>query len=178
MSQRKCRNYLRSQKILYLITLGMAVSFYFACDGAHDTCADGGSEKNTIGHQIHVCLCPNSPTWHYILLLRSISCWSFFVNHSVLWFNYINHNIRCLCDGRGGVAVASVATAVDQFLFGKLNVQYFNFFNLVTRQSTALSTATQYVMPPEFGTKWGTECLDTRFPLPTLLFAGYSVKLI
>ena len=26
--------------------------------------------------------------------------------------------------------------------------------------------------------KWGTDCLNTRFPLPTLLFAGYSVKLI
>ena len=25
--------------------------------------------------------------------------------------------------------------------------------------------------------KWGTECLNTRFPLPTLQCAGYSVKL-
>ena len=33
-------------------------------------------------------------------------------------------------------------------------------------------------MPPEFGGKWGTEFLNTRFPLPTLLCAGYSVKLI
>ena len=33
-------------------------------------------------------------------------------------------------------------------------------------------------MPPEFGRKWGTECLNTRFPLHTLLYAGYSVKLI
>ena len=40
-----------------------------------------------------------------------------------------------------------------------------------------LSSATQYVMPPEFGRKWGTACLNTRFPLPTLLCAGYSVKL-
>ena len=32
-------------------------------------------------------------------------------------------------------------------------------------------------MPPEFGRKWGTECLNTRFSLPTLLRAGYSVKL-
>ena len=32
-------------------------------------------------------------------------------------------------------------------------------------------------MPPEFGRKWGTELLNTRFPLPTLLCAGYSVKL-
>ena len=33
-------------------------------------------------------------------------------------------------------------------------------------------------MPPEFGRKWGTECLNAKFPLPTLLCAGYSVKLI
>ena len=32
-------------------------------------------------------------------------------------------------------------------------------------------------MPPEIGGKWGMECLNTRFPLPTLLCAGYSVKL-
>ena len=35
-------------------------------------------------------------------------------------------------------------------------------------------------MPPELGGKWETECLDihNRIPLPTLLCAGYSVKLI
>ena len=33
-------------------------------------------------------------------------------------------------------------------------------------------------MPPEFGRKWRTECLNTRFLLPILLYAGYSVKLI
>ena len=30
----------------------------------------------------------------------------------------------------------------------------------------ALSSATQHAMPPELGGKWGTECLNTRFPLP------------
>ena len=55
---------------------------------------------------------------------------------------------------------------------------YFHFFALVSRLSSALSSATQHAMPPEFGRKWGTECLNTRFPLPTLLCAGYSVKLI
>ena len=30
----------------------------------------------------------------------------------------------------------------------------------------------------EFGRKWGTVCLNTRLPLPTVLFTGYSVKLI
>ena len=55
---------------------------------------------------------------------------------------------------------------------------YFHFFALVARLSAALSSATQHAIPPELGRKWGTECLYTRFPLPTLLCAGYSVKLI
>ena len=29
-------------------------------------------------------------------------------------------------------------------------------------------------MPSEFGGKWETECLNIRFPLSTLLCAGYS----
>ena len=55
---------------------------------------------------------------------------------------------------------------------------YFHFFALVSKLSAALSSATQHAMPPEFSRKWGTECLNTRFPLATLLCAGYSVKLI
>ena len=47
-----------------------------------------------------------------------------------------------------------------------------------TRENAALNPATQHAMPPEFGRKWQTECLNTRFPLPTLLCAGYSMKLI
>ena len=40
----------------------------------------------------------------------------------------------------------------------------------------------RYTMPPEFGGKWGVECLNTRLPLPTLLYttsasAGYIVKM-
>ena len=30
----------------------------------------------------------------------------------------------------------------------------------------------------QFSRKWGTECLNIRFPLPTLLCVGYSVKLV
>ena len=55
---------------------------------------------------------------------------------------------------------------------------YFHFFPLVSRLSAALSSATQHAMPPEFGRKWRTECLNIKFPLPTLLYEGYSVKLI
>ena len=54
---------------------------------------------------------------------------------------------------------------------------YFHFFALVSRQSAVLGSATQHAMPPEFSRKWQTECLNTRFPLTTLLCAGYSVKL-
>ena len=52
---------------------------------------------------------------------------------------------------------------------------YFHFLALVSRLSAAL---TQRAMPSKFGRKWVTECLNTRFPLNTLLCAGYSVKLI
>ena len=44
-------------------------------------------------------------------------------------------------------------------------------------ESAALSSATQHVMPPEIGGKWGTEYLNNSSPLPTLLCAGHSVKL-
>ena len=49
---------------------------------------------------------------------------------------------------------------------------------MVSRQSAALSSTTEHAMPPELDGKCGTECLNTRFPLPTLLCAVYSVKLI
>ena len=49
---------------------------------------------------------------------------------------------------------------------------YLYFFALVSRQKAALSSATQHAMSPEFVGKWGTEWLNTRFPLPTLLCAG------
>ena len=44
--------------------------------------------------------------------------------------------------------------------------------------NAVLSFATQHATPLEFGIKWGTECLNTRFPLRTLLCARYRVKLI
>ena len=61
------------------------------------------------------------------------------------------------------------------YIFFILNLNlYFHFFALVSRQNAALSSATQFAMPPEFGRKWGTECLNIR----DLVCAGYSVKLI
>ena len=49
---------------------------------------------------------------------------------------------------------------------------YFHFFTLVSRLSAALSSATQHAMSLELGRKWGTEWVNTRFPLPTLLCAA------
>ena len=37
---------------------------------------------------------------------------------------------------------------------------------------TKIFFATQHAMPSEFGRKWGTECLNTRFPLPTPTVCG------
>ena len=54
----------------------------------------------------------------------------------------------------------------------------FQFLRSGVEISAALSSATQHAMPPEFDRKWETECLNTRFLLPILLCAGYSVKLI
>ena len=53
---------------------------------------------------------------------------------------------------------------------------FLDFFALVLRRSAALSSATQHAS--EFGRKWATEYLSTRFPLLTLLCAGYRAKLI
>ena len=55
----------------------------------------------------------------------------------------------------------------------------------MSRQSAALSSATQHAMPPEFSAKWRTQSLNTRFPLPTWLLcigiqseAGFNIKVI
>ena len=56
-------------------------------------------------------------------------------------------------------------------------MQYYTKYVYKQGESVALSSTTQHIMPPEIGGKWGTECLNTRFPLSTLLCTGYSVKL-
>ena len=43
---------------------------------------------------------------------------------------------------------------------GKLNIYNLNFF-----------AVTQHAMPREFGKKWGTECVNIRFPLSILQYA-------
>ena len=61
---------------------------------------------------------------------------------------------------------------------GTYKLFYMLYISFSSRQSAALSSATQRAMPPELDGNWGTECLNTRFPLPTLVSAGYSVKVI
>ena len=91
--------------------------------------------------------------------------------------------VKFFCEASRGTAAQSVTVKATGCGFnshsGRWNIYlnlYFHFFALVSRLSAALRSATQHAIPPEFGRKWGTECFNTRFPLPTLLCAGYSVK--
>ena len=52
--------------------------------------------------------------------------------------------------GHKGVTVNTTACRFDYHL-SKWNIQYFNFFALVSRQSAILSSAKQLEMPLEFG---------------------------
>ena len=49
---------------------------------------------------------------------------------------------------------------------------------MVSKQSAALSSATQHAMLPEFVRKLRRECLNTGSLCPTLPCAEYSLKLI
>ena len=87
----------------------------------------------------------------------------------ILKWSYENFILRIL--------LCSHLYEAPYFFYIYLNL-YFHFFALVSRLSAVLSSATQHSMPPEFGRKWGTACLTTRFPLLIRLCAGYSVKLV
>ena len=58
-----------------------------------------------------------------------------------------------------------------------MNILYFMSHIFIVRCVAVLSSATRHVLPREFGRKWGTECVITRFPLPTPLCMEYSVTL-
>ena len=40
-------------------------------------------------------------------------------------------------------------------------------------KNAALNSTTQHTVPHKFSGKWETQCINTRFPLFTLLYAGY-----
>ena len=94
------------------------------------------------------------------------------------WLKYIFQRLEN--EGSRGAAVRSVTVKPTCCGFDphsrKLNIYLnlcFLFFALVSRLSATLSSATQHAMCVH-----STECFNFRFPLPTLLCAGYSVKLI
>ena len=60
-----------------------------------------------------------------------------------------------------------------KFLF----IFIFPFLRPGTEPKCGVEFATQHAMPPELAGKCGTKCLNIRLILPTLLCAGYSVKL-
>ena len=76
--------------------------------------------------------------------------------------------------------IPQIFTFYIYFFIYTSNFHFFNFhfFALISRTIAALSSAIQHAMPPKFGRKWGMECLNIRFPLPTLMCAGYSLKVI
>ena len=96
----------------------------------------------------------------------------------MLWLRYANYVNICFeasCGaGAQSVTVKSTSNGCDPHS----RLDSLHFFTLVSRQSAALNSATQQAIPRELDGKWGTECLNTRFPSPILLCAGYSAKLI
>ena len=84
-------------------------------------------------------------------------------------------NTYCGCEASRGAVAQRVTVKPTGYRFDpysrRWNIYlklYFHFFALVPRLSAVLSSATQHAMPPEFSRKWGTKCLKTKFPLPTL----------
>ena len=59
-----------------------------------------------------------------------------------------------------------------------LIIYILNFSLWYQGKSVALSSSSQHAMHRKFCGRWGTECLNTRFPLSTLCYiSGYSMKL-
>ena len=55
---------------------------------------------------------------------------------------------------------------------------YYYFSFLPSRQKPSVELPYLTCNTSNFRKNWGTECLNTRSPLPIQLYAGYSVKLI
>ena len=75
---------------------------------------------------------------------------------------------------RGAVAKAFDCNRDDygfRYPFEKINYNLliFTFLHYGNSKSTALSSASQQEIPRKFSEKWGTKCLNIRFPLLLLL---------
>ena len=70
------------------------------------------------------------------------------------------------------------ATIIGSFTTRRNEIFHIFIPAVVSRQSAALSFATQHKMLQKVGGKYGTEYLNTRFPLPTPLYYGWrSIKI-
>ena len=88
--------------------------------------------------------------------------------------------------GSQSVPIHATGCVFDPHSRGFIYISIVYFFALVSRQSTANATkfnssTTQHEILPELGRKWGTEWLNSRFPINiyklTLPCPEYSVKL-
>ena len=86
-----------------------------------------------------------------------------------------------VCEATRGTGEQSVPVnrlIVDSIPTGEDEIFIYIYIFISSLCCRGESVALSHAMPLEIGGKCGTECLNTRFPLPTLLRAGYSVKLI
>ena len=59
--------------------------------------------------------------------------------------------------GHKPATVSAIGCGLEPHAKNEIHIEYFHFLALLTRQSAALSFATQHAMPPEFAGKRGTE---------------------
>ena len=77
-----------------------------------------------------------------------------------------------MAQGHKRVTVNAIGCEFD-FHSRKLNISFFHFLDLASRQSAALSSATQNASP-EFALNWGVEYFNTN--LPPLPFSCVKFK--
>ena len=108
-----------------------------------------------------------------IFFLPSVQCaklQKIYCSLNTAWGRSWRRGTKCDCK-IDWLWVGSSLEEMKYFLFTFI----FSFLRSgVWRQSAALSSATQHAMPAEFCGEWGTECLNTRFPLPIIHIALMS----
>ena len=83
-----------------------------------------------------------------------------------------------MAQGHECVTINATGCGFDPIAEMKYLSVYFHFFVLVSWQSATLNFATLHIMPPGFGRNWGTECFNTKIPLPTQLWIQRKADLI